>query len=63
MNNYKCAPGMLEHTLCGSAFDAYESGDLDEPIIFAKKGEIVTCPECKLEIDYIKKTFNGYQVK
>lgn len=32
-----------EYTACGMAFDAYESGDAEEQIIFAAPGETVTC--------------------
>ena len=31
------AEGEQEHALCGLAFDAYETGDEDNPVIFAKK--------------------------
>ena len=36
-----------EFTVCGFAFDAHDSGDHDEPIVFAGNGEAVTCPECR----------------
>ena len=36
-----------EFTVCGMAFDAHESGDSDEPIVFAGAGEAVTCHECR----------------
>lgn len=36
-----------EFTVCGMAFDAHDSGDHDEPIVFAGVGEVVTCEECR----------------
>lgn len=48
-----------EFTLCGFAFDAHDSGDADEPIIFAKRGEVVTCEECRAVIDYIRQHYRG----
>lgn len=35
-----------EFTLCGMAFDAFETGDADGPIVFSKPGERVTCEDC-----------------
>lgn len=57
------AEGEQEHSLCGMAFDAFESGDAEEPIVFAKKGEIVTCEECRAHIDYVRKNFIRYIYK
>jgi hypothetical protein len=52
----------VEFVLCGFAFDAYDSGDADEPIIEAKPGETVTCPECRAVIDYMRKAYpRGYR--
>ncbi len=62
MNNFIHAQGRLEHTLCGDAFDAYESGDSDKPIVIGQVGDIVTCPICKIEIDYVMETFKKYKV-
>lgn len=39
--------GSGEFAACGLAFDAHDSGDHDEPVIFAGAGEAVTCPECR----------------
>lgn len=50
---------MPEIMLCGLAFDAYESGDVDEPVIEAKADELVTCPECRAVIDYIRQRYRG----
>lgn len=55
------APGRQEHSLCGMAFDAYDSGHAEEPIIFAQKGEMVTCDMCKLEIDHVRECFRGFR--
>jgi hypothetical protein len=49
-----------EFTLCGMAFDAFESGDADEPIVFALSGQPVTCDECKAVIDHVRQ-FKGYR--
>jgi len=38
---------MAEYSLCGMAFDAYESGDAEEQIIFAQSGETITCTGCR----------------
>jgi len=50
----------FEFTLCGIAYDAFESGDADEKVTFAKSGERVTCEECREVIDHIRK-FQGYR--
>jgi hypothetical protein len=49
-----------EFTLCGMAFDAYDSGDADEPIVMAQPRELVTCAECRAVIDYARR-FKGYR--
>ena len=55
------APGRLEHTLCGFAPEAFESGDSEEPIVFAAPGELITCKTCRAEIDHVRKRFNRYR--
>lgn len=57
----KHAEGTGEHSLCGMAFDAFESGDADEPIVFAGDGELVTCADCKSQIDHVRDSFKGYR--
>lgn len=53
-----------EFTMCGMAFDAYESGDSEERIIFAKPKEVVTCQDCRDIIDDVKMTFTtDYRVR
>lgn len=54
------AEGQNEHSLCGMAFDAYESGDADGPIVFASAGQQVTCEECRRHIDFVRRTYRGY---
>lgn len=39
-------PGHSEYSLCGDAFDAFDSGDKDEPIIIGKSGDRITCEQC-----------------
>ncbi len=46
-------------TMCGMAFDAHDSGDSDEPIIFAKSRQRITCDDCRRCIDHARK-FVGY---
>ncbi|WP_152546267.1 hypothetical protein [Bordetella bronchiseptica] len=41
-----------ERTACGMAFDAFDSGDADEPVEFAQPGQVATCPECRAVVDY-----------
>lgn len=36
-----------EFSVCGLAYDAHESGDHEEPVVFAGEGETVTCIECR----------------
>lgn len=57
------APGRMEHALCGLSFDAHQSGDADEPVVFAMPGELVTCNLCRLEIDHVRETFRRYRVR
>lgn len=51
------AHGPGEHALCGIAFDAFESGDLDEQEIYAEKGRPVTCAMCLQMIEHIHESF------
>lgn len=53
------ASELPEFTMCGIAFDAFMSGDVDEEIVFAKKGQIVDCEDCRRAIDHAKQ-FKGY---
>jgi hypothetical protein len=53
--------GQGEHSLCGLAFDAYETGDVDDPVIFATAGGLVTCPECRALINYIRESFRRFR--
>lgn len=55
------ARGRLEHSLCGLAMDAYESGDHEEPVVFATPGQLVTCSMCRLEIDHVRDSFKRYR--
>lgn len=55
------APGTHEHSLCGMAFDAYESGDSEDPVLFAEPGQLVTCASCKDQLDHARKSFKGYR--
>lgn len=48
-----------EFTLCGIAFDAHDSGDVDEPVVFAAPGQTVDCEDCRIVIDYVK-SFKRY---
>lgn len=51
------APGLQEHTLCGFAPEAFESGDADTPIVFAVPGQTVTCPTCCQLIEHCREAF------
>lgn len=44
----KCAqsPIQAEFTLCGDAFDAYDSGDAEEQHQIVGAGQVVDCPQC-----------------
>ena len=44
-----------EYTMCGLAFDAFDSGDHHEPIIFDDDGEPVTCDECRRIVIEVRK--------
>lgn len=55
------APGALDHSLCGMAPEAFDTGDSVEPIVFARRGEIVTCSTCRAAMDYIRNNFNRYR--
>ena len=55
------APGQQEHSLCGLAPDAFESGDVDEPVVFAEAGEMVTCKDCRSAIDWARQNFRRYR--
>lgn len=54
------AEGLVEHALCGMAFDAFQSGDADEPIKFAAAGQRVTCEACRRHIDFVRRAYKGY---
>jgi len=56
-----CAPGPQEHSLCGWAPDAYESGDVRAPVIFASAGEQVTCQGCRAVLEYVRHSFKRYR--
>jgi hypothetical protein len=55
-----CAPGVQEHSLCGLAPDAYESGDWDRPVVFAEAGQHVTCEQCRATLTYARKNFSRW---
>jgi len=59
------APGEQEHTLCGLSFDAHESGDWPDEIVFAQVGDYVTCPQCKAHIDFVRSCYRprSYQLQ
>ena len=46
-----------EFTLCGYAFDAFSSGNMDEDVgeMKATSSKTVTCPDCVRMIERIKK--------
>lgn len=48
-------PVLAEYSICGLAFDAYESGDADEQVLFAKPGETVSCRDCRRAVIEIRK--------
>lgn len=56
MANRRCAtsPLFAEYSLCGAAFDAFDSGDADEPFDFADDSQSITCPDCCRAIKEIK---------
>ena len=49
-----------EFTVCGLAFDAYNSADADAPVLFAKPGEVVTCSECRKAVKEIRQIKLGH---
>ena len=53
-----CLP---EFTLCGLAFDAHISGDLEEPVEFAQIGDLVTCEDCREVLDHVRRNFKRYR--
>jgi hypothetical protein len=55
------APGRIEHSLCGMAPDAFDTGDSERPIVFAMPGELVTCPSCRAEMDHVRANFRRYR--
>ena len=57
----RCAPGPQEHSLCGWAPDAFESGDAEGPVVFAGAGETVTCKGCIAVIRYVRDNFMRYR--
>lgn len=50
-----------EFTICGMSYDAFETGDSDDPIVFAKVGQIVTCLNCRRNMDWILNNFKKYK--
>lgn len=52
----RCAesPLSVEFSLCGDAFDGFESGDLAEDFAFARPGESITCPRCCQAVREVK---------
>ncbi|MAN46306.1 MAG: hypothetical protein CMF04_08925 [Hyphomonas sp.] len=48
-----------EFTACGLLFDAYEVGDHDEPVKFARSGQKVTCEDCIREIRFFKTAYGS----
>lgn len=56
-----CAPGPQEHALCGLACDAFDTGDVDAPVVFAATGQQVTCEYCRHVLDYVRDRFQGYR--
>ena len=55
------APGPQEHSLCGLAPEAFNSGDHYEPVVFASDLQSVTCTHCRAQIDHVRKHFKGYR--
>lgn len=52
----RCAmsPVQPEFSLCGDAFDGYDSGDLSEPFEFVGPGQSINCPRCCMAVREIK---------
>lgn len=47
-------PSMREYSLCGVAYDAFDTGDAESPVAIAKKGQTITCPDCRNVIAEVK---------
>jgi hypothetical protein len=60
MTDIHASSSIPEFTICGMAFDAFDSGHTDEQIVFAEPGQIVTCIECRREIAWCKR-YIGYK--
>lgn len=60
MNKHADSAINSEFTMCGVAYDAFDTGDAEEPIVFAKDGETVTCTDCRRVINHAKK-FKSYR--
>lgn len=56
MNLRRCAvnPILAEFSLCGDAFDAYDSGDAEERHEIVELGGTVTCSRCCFIITEIR---------
>jgi len=54
-----CAPGPVEHSLCGMAPEAFEVGCAAWPVRFAEPGQAVTCPDCLRFLQYVRRNFRG----
>lgn len=48
-------PAYTEYTVCGLAYDAHESGDYNEPVLFAEDGAPVTCPKCREVVTEVRR--------
>lgn len=58
----RCAehPLQPEFSLCGDAFDIYETeGDDAEPFAFVKRGQTVTCDNCRDAITKLRRNFTS----
>jgi hypothetical protein len=55
------AHGLQEHSLCGLAPEAFETGDHSCQVVFAQQREQVTCKHCRAAIDYIRANYRGYR--
>jgi len=47
-----------EFSLCGDAFDAFDSGDAEEPYVIAGPGQSITCPDCCRAVREVKAICN-----
>ena len=56
MSIRRCAmnPMQAEYSLCGEAFDAFDTGDTPERFEFAEEGRSITCRRCCEAIREIK---------